>query len=216
MAVLPPDPIYQSDVGAINLNYDNTIAGINFDRTQLGQQYGFDAQGNLDPSNPFSIAANLQRRYQQGQRGTTNSMAAAGQLYSRAHQRNLDEGTYQYQRSYDTARRDALNTYRDLTEREQRATSNRTMGINTADANRLLRYKPEDVVPPAAAPDVDAPRPHQPAAHPARLPPALRRALPRRHVRRRPRPVHLRHVVARQKLTGRGATKADPSQRGTG
>ena len=50
--VLPLDPVYTGDVGAINLNYDQTLAGIVFDRTQLGQTYGFDAAGNLDPSNP--------------------------------------------------------------------------------------------------------------------------------------------------------------------
>lgn len=146
---LPPDATYTGNVGAINLNYEQTIAGVGFDRTQLGQQYGFDAAGNLDPSNPYSIAANLQRRYQQGQQGTTNTFASRGQLYSGATQRNLDEGTYQYGRSYDAARRAAASGYQDLAEREQRAAFDKTVGLGDEAADRIGRLDPADTVPQA-------------------------------------------------------------------
>lgn len=38
----------------------------------------------VDPNNPYSKAAQLQRSYDNAKRGTTNSMAAQGQLYSGA------------------------------------------------------------------------------------------------------------------------------------
>jgi hypothetical protein len=148
MTTLPVDPIYTGQVGSINLNYDQTIAGIGYEQTLFGQEMGFDAAGNLDPSNPYSVAMNLQRRYQQGQRGTTNSMASQGQLYSGAHQRNLDEGTYQYGRSYDSARRDAQRGYLGFDQRRQQATFQRDTGLGQADAERLGRLDPQDAVPP--------------------------------------------------------------------
>jgi hypothetical protein len=152
MTTLPVDPIYTGQVGAINTNYDSTIAGIGYEQTLFGQEMGFDAAGNLDPSNPYSIAMNLQRRFQQGQRGTTNSMAAGGQLYSGAHQRNLDEGTYQYGRSYDSARRNAQRGYLGFDQRRQSATFERDTSLGQADSDRLGRLDPQDVVPAVAAP----------------------------------------------------------------
>jgi hypothetical protein len=147
---LPVDPIHTGQVGAINQNYDSTMAGIGYQQTMLGQESGFDAQGNLDPTNPYSVAANLQRRYQQGQRGTTNSMAAAGQLYSGAHGRNLAEGTYQYNRSYDSARRDAQRGYLSLAQQGQQATYQRDSSLNDANADRLGRVEPSATTPTAA------------------------------------------------------------------
>jgi hypothetical protein len=146
----PIDPTYTGQVGAINLNYDQTMAGIGYEQTMLGQESGFNAQGGLDPSNPYSVAANLQRRYQQGQRGTTNSMAAAGQLYSGAHGRNLAEGTYQYNRSYDSARRDAQRGYLSLAQQGQQATYQRDSSLNDANADRLGRVEPSATTPTAA------------------------------------------------------------------
>lgn len=164
---LPVDPIYTNDVGWLNTNYDQTIAGVGFDRTQLGQTYGFDQYGNLDPSNPYSVAANLQRRYQQGQSGTTNSMASQGQLYSGALQGNLDEGTFQYSRSYDDARRQAMTGYQRLTEREQQAGFDKNRGIGEADSDRLLRLDPQDVVPPSPAPQAARVHPTKTKSHTA-------------------------------------------------
>jgi hypothetical protein len=145
----PIDPTYTGQVGAINLNYDQTMAGIGYEQTMLGQESGFNAQGGLDPSNPYSVAANLQRRYQQGQRGTTNSMAAAGQLYSGAHGRNLAEGTYQYNRSYDSARRDAQRGYLGLAQQRQQATYSRDSDLNSAYSDRLGRITTADTTPTA-------------------------------------------------------------------
>jgi hypothetical protein len=51
---------------------------------ELDREYGFDNTGGIDPNNPYSRAALLQRSYQDAQRGNTNSYAAAGQLYSGA------------------------------------------------------------------------------------------------------------------------------------
>jgi hypothetical protein len=57
---------------------------------QINADYGFTPQGTIDPNNPYSRAALLQRSYQDSQRGTTNSYAAAGQYSSGAYKRMQD------------------------------------------------------------------------------------------------------------------------------
>lgn len=61
-----------------------------------------DSGFTLDPNNPFSRAALLQKTYEQNQRGTTNSMAAQGQLYSGALQDAQNENTFQNQAGVDS------------------------------------------------------------------------------------------------------------------
>ena len=78
-AELPPDPQYISDMAGVNRDY-------NFGSAQLAQQGGLlnYETGIGDASNPYSRAALLQKSYETNQRGSTNSYAASGQLYSGA------------------------------------------------------------------------------------------------------------------------------------
>ncbi|MHC4224551.1 MAG: hypothetical protein ACYSUN_11220 [Planctomycetota bacterium] len=78
-AALPYDAQYTSDTAGINRDY-------NFGSAQLAQQGGLlnYETGIGDASNPYSRAALLQKSYETNQRGSTNSYAASGQLYSGA------------------------------------------------------------------------------------------------------------------------------------
>lgn len=143
----PLDPLYTEQLGLNQRGLDTAMAGIGYGRTQIGQEYGYDPSGNLNPSNPFSRAALLQRSYQQGQAGTTTTMAAGGQLYSGAHQRNLDEGTHRYAASEDALKRAAAQAYQGLTEREAQALSEYEQGNLDARDASLGRANPEDFVP---------------------------------------------------------------------
>lgn len=105
--------------GAASLNNINTHAQTEHDY-QLGrggQNFGYDSTGALisDPNNPnynpFSQAAVLQHYYDNQKRGTTNSYAAQGQLYSGAlvNKRNSDQ--YGYNKSSDSIQRGAQDFY---------------------------------------------------------------------------------------------------------
>lgn len=72
---------------------------------RLGAEYGFDANGNIDPNNPYSRAALLQQSYKNQQTGNTNSYAAAGHYYSGALQNAQDETTRRYNIGYDQLQR---------------------------------------------------------------------------------------------------------------
>lgn len=93
--VLPPatSPELLAAQAAAN---QNIALGNATDTWQIGQlrnDYGYDASGNVDPSNPYSQAALLQKHYQQSQRGNLNSYADRGQLYSGALQ-NAQDAAY--------------------------------------------------------------------------------------------------------------------------
>lgn len=143
----PFDPVYNDEVGLNQADLQSSLAQIEYGRGQVAQEYGFDASGQMDMSNPNNRAALLQRTFQQGQRGTLNSMAGSGQLYSGATQRGLDEGTFRYQRDFDTVRRGAQGQYFDLANREQSARSDTSRSDLNAERDRLERAKeirPED------------------------------------------------------------------------
>ncbi len=125
---LPIDPIY-----------DSTKAGIGYERTMMGQEYGYDAMGAFDPSNPYSKATLLERSFYQGQNATTNSMASQGQLYSGAHQTNLDEGTFKYKRDEDSLKRAAARGYQSLSQAEQEAEYKRRLAEAQAAGDRVGR-----------------------------------------------------------------------------
>lgn len=104
---LPINPQYGADVNAAQRNLDTTLQTDQAQRAGLGATYGLgvDATGNVidDKSNPYSRAAALQTAYDQSVRGTNNSYAARGQLYSGAIQ-----NAQNWNATQNGSRRDAL------------------------------------------------------------------------------------------------------------
>jgi hypothetical protein len=95
-APLPPDPTEALAQQQATRNLELGNLESQYQTGQLYHQYGYNQQGQIDPSNPYSRAALLQHTYQQTQRGTMNSYAASGQLYSGALGRAQGENTRQY------------------------------------------------------------------------------------------------------------------------
>ncbi len=107
-ALAPPvDPIYDAQVGGAQRNRALTEDQVSYQRGQLGQTYGFGMAANgvvvSDPSNPFSLAAAMQKSYDQRRKGNSVGFAARGQLYSGALQNQQNAAAMDYER-----RRDAL------------------------------------------------------------------------------------------------------------
>lgn len=105
---LPPDPVYDrlaGPGGTIDQTTGNTIAGLTGDRDRTLLDYGYnvqyDAQGNpinstlsFDPTNVFSRAAQLRKRWMEARSGTRNGMAAQGQMNSGAYGRAQRQNNY--------------------------------------------------------------------------------------------------------------------------
>lgn len=86
-----------------------------YQRHQIGQSYGYDANGNLITSgadlNPYAQAAVMKRHYDAMTRGTLNSYAANGQLYSGALQNASDANDFNYGLSADQLKRATQGAY---------------------------------------------------------------------------------------------------------
>jgi hypothetical protein len=149
--VQPWDTQYESDVSSINSARDQSLLQIAAQRSQLGSDYGYqqDQTGavTVDPSNPFSRAALLERTYRQSQAGSTNSLAARGQLYSGALQNALGEGQYQHDVGSDALQRSFQSAAQALEAQRLQALTGATTGITDAQGRRLdrsLTNRPDD------------------------------------------------------------------------
>jgi hypothetical protein len=103
--------------GASAVTNANTHAGAERDYQyhQGAQNYGYDSSGNLITGgadlNPYAQAALLKRNYDNAVRGTTNSYASQGQLYSGALKNQQATNDFQYGASSDQLKRAAQAFY---------------------------------------------------------------------------------------------------------
>lgn len=82
-----------------------SLASIAQQRQALGIGYGLGEFGGDIESNPYSRAALLQRNYERNQRASTNSMAAAGQLYAGSLSNARNFNRFNYDVSFDSMRK---------------------------------------------------------------------------------------------------------------
>jgi hypothetical protein len=165
----PFDAGLTSAYGTADTNYANTLAAINAQQPAIQRTYGFNESGEVDPSNPFGRAQLLQRSYQQSKRGTNNSMAARGQLYSGATQRALNDAQFNYQAN-DAALRNEYG------QRLAELSAQRAVAANTRNDAKASAYwdwvqqqlQARAVNPAGEVPEAPAPiEPVAPAAAPA-------------------------------------------------
>ena len=135
---LATDPSYLAaqDQGRRQVGHAGATA--TFQRGQLAADYGFALAGNLDASNPFSRAALLQDSYRRAQRGTRNSFASAGQLYSGAQQRGQGETTRQFDIGFDQLVKGYQGAQGQVTLSELAAYANAAGGVGSGAFQALL------------------------------------------------------------------------------
>jgi hypothetical protein len=96
--VAPPPPDWQQQAyeasQARGVQYADAQA--TYDRGRIQRDFGYGDKGQVDPNNPYSRAALLERNFSQQQAGNTNSFAAQGQLYSGALQNQKNSTTFGY------------------------------------------------------------------------------------------------------------------------
>ena len=95
---------------------------------------------HVDPNNPFSKASLLKKSYDQQSRGDTNSMAAAGQLYSGAEQNAQNNDTSNYNQGFDTLSKGFLHDYGNLYGQWLTAQGNEQTGEGTAASDAIGRW----------------------------------------------------------------------------
>ncbi len=139
---LPWDTQYEQEKSNLAKRQALSNQGTAFEGKQLEQQYGY-----TDTSNPFNLAAMMQKAYQQNQAGTTNRLASRGQLYSGSLQRASTENKFQFSRQKDEAKRAYDRAKFDIGQRKQGAQLDYDEGLTSASSQRLDRATsrgPED------------------------------------------------------------------------
>jgi hypothetical protein len=147
----PEDPritaMYQQSVKDASTARDNTYGDIGYDVRSGANQLGFSYSANpdgtyttdmgVDPANPFSKMALLQRSYEQTKAGTQNSYAAQGQLRSSAYERMAKENQFQQDSSVNSLQE----AFRALLEQARRgrqgAADDYSSSISSASADAL-------------------------------------------------------------------------------
>lgn len=135
----PQDPGFENQKlqAGRNVALGNSEAA--YQTGNLGFDAGYNPDGTVNTANPYSRAALLQLGYENQQRGTNNSMFAAGQGYSgarlnaqagndRSYAMNEAANRLAYQRGLHGIQYGQLNT-----------ASNNALGVGQGDFNALLK-----------------------------------------------------------------------------
>lgn len=147
---MPWNAAYETTTGNLRKEQADTQANLAYQRAGVEQEYGFN-----DTSDPYARANLLQRSYQQGQLGTTNSMAARGQLYSGATQRARETNTFNMGQNLNALRGEYQQKMYGLDQDRLQSDQTYRRGLEDAEARRLEsaleeRPDPAEASPPLA------------------------------------------------------------------
>lgn len=137
------DTQYTLASGGANKVYGDTMANLGASRALLGQEYGLPyvdpATGQVvNPADaPHSRAAMLKKSYLNSVRGSTNSMAARGQLYAGSLANAQQANRFGYDSGYDSLSKDFQGNLNRLGKEEVDALGTKEDTINEAGWKRL-------------------------------------------------------------------------------
>jgi hypothetical protein len=134
-----PDPalMQQQATAANNIRLGDAWA--TYQTGQINADYGFNAQGAIDPNNPYSRAALLQRSYQDSQRGTTNSFAAAGQYGSSAYRGMVDRNAENFDIGVDQLKKSQGKEQAGVIQQQVQNYSTNSAGLDPARLQSILK-----------------------------------------------------------------------------
>jgi hypothetical protein len=145
-AALPPAPTPQPVDPALlnaqlvaNRNVAISKGQAAYDTGNLGFDYGYNPDGSVNTANPYSRAALYQLGYENSTRGTTNSYAAQGQLYSGALQNAQGENQRQYAMNEAGNRLAYQRGLHGIQTGQVNTAANAGTGVSDADFQALLR-----------------------------------------------------------------------------
>jgi hypothetical protein len=171
---LPIDPTYEATIGGLQRKRDDTVSQYEAQKPKVLADYGYTASGYdssgaptglaFDPNNPFSRAALAKRTYDQTQAGTTNSMAARGQLYSGAREQATAGNEFQYQQGTDALLKALTSSLVGIQSGETNAKTDYELGAGSAYGDRITRAQNTPPSPPPT-PTVPVGNPYPPGTN---------------------------------------------------
>lgn len=162
---MAPDPLYTGDIATNQRTHDDTITGLEGQKTSVLGDFGYSAtykpDGTLDhltydPNNPYSRAAQLNRAAQITQTGTRTDMAAGGHLNSSAFQHSKDFNDNSYNTQSNALQQSLGSIIAGIIGQERTADTGLRSANNTALGNRITRL-PQNPLAGASADTAAAP-----------------------------------------------------------
>jgi hypothetical protein len=135
----PFDPQLEAARQGAAWNQQTSGAEATYQRGQTAANTGFNADGSVNTSNPYSQATLLQDSYKRSVTGTNNSYAAQGQLYSGARVNAQAANDRGYSQGYDALRRSAMDTYHGIGFGQLQGYGQNALGGNQAEYDALRR-----------------------------------------------------------------------------
>jgi hypothetical protein len=135
----PVDPALESARQGAQWNVSLADSNAGFQRGETAWGTGYNADGSLNASNPYSQAMLLQDEYKRGQAGTNNSMAAQGQLYSGARLNAQARNDRLYAQGSAAQKDNARQTYHGIGYGQLQSYGSNALGTSSADYDALRR-----------------------------------------------------------------------------
>jgi hypothetical protein len=134
-----PDWQEQMATSAANRNVGLANAQATYDTNAINRDFGYTANGQIDPNNPYSRAALLEQSYKQGQVQTTGGYAASGGLYKGALQSAQNELTRQHSIGVNQLQNQYADAQHGVKSNQLNTYANAGAAYSDADFQALLR-----------------------------------------------------------------------------
>lgn len=144
---MPWDAQFELASAGAEKGYGDKQAYLGSKRLITQQGYGMDPGFNDYANNPFSRAALLRQSFDSATRGTTNSYAAGGHLYSGALHNAQGANRSSYDQNYDSLNREYLTDLGDIDREGAQALEDREGKINDAGWQRLQTAQSQPLEP---------------------------------------------------------------------
>jgi hypothetical protein len=135
----PFDPAFEAQKLSATWSTQLADSESGYQKGETAWGTGYNADGSLNTSNPYSQAMLLQDSYKRGVTGTNNSMAAAGQLYSGARLNAQAHNDRVYAEGSSALKDQARQSYHGIDYGRLSTYGQNSLGVNDADYQSLRR-----------------------------------------------------------------------------
>lgn len=135
----PLDPAFESQKLGATWNVQLADSESGYQRGETAWGLGYNADGSLNASNPYSQAMLMQNEYKRSVTGADNSMAAQGQLYSGARLNAQARNDRVYAEGSSALRDQARQTYHGIDYSKLSSYGQNALGVSDADYQALRR-----------------------------------------------------------------------------
>ena len=135
----PFDPAFEAQKLGATWNTQIATGEAGYQRGETAWGTGYNADGSLNASNPYSQAMLMQNEYKRGVTGTNNSMAAQGQLYSGARLNAQAGNDRRYAEGSSALRDQARQTYHGIDYSQLSTYGQNALGVSGADYEALRK-----------------------------------------------------------------------------